>query len=86
MCLMVDSECIASVLDDRSDKDTVPPFVKAVDVTDEPPAEVHVDPEYEGFFRVAISSTILELYLALRVFGYPCELAAFANPIWESPI
>lgn len=50
MCVMVGAECIASVVD-RSNGDAVPSFVK-----DEPALRIHIDAEYEGYFRVAISS------------------------------
>lgn len=84
MCLIVDAECIASVMDARTDdeKKAIPPFVKAVDVS--PPTGGYVDEEYGGVFKVAISSLVLEFWPALRIFGHPSELAPFADPVWES--
>ncbi|KAI9696204.1 MAG: hypothetical protein M1820_008272 [Bogoriella megaspora] len=86
MCLMVDAECIASVLGARSEEDKTknPPFVKAVDVN--LASETNLSPGFEGHFKVAISALAMEFYLALALFGYPYELAPFADPVWQDAL
>lgn len=86
MCLMVDAESINSVLKPRSDEEKKkrPPFVWAVDVrlVDGMP----IDPDYQGYFKVAIEALIMEFYYALTIFGHPSELAPFADPIWQDTL
>ena len=78
MCLMVDAECIASVIDPQS-TDKFPPFVKAVDV------ELCIDgpQDYDGHFKVAITSLMLGFYLALQGSDHPSELVPEGDRIWE---
>jgi hypothetical protein len=82
MCLMVDAECISSVIDPRTADNKSPPFVKVVDV------ELCIDgpQDYVGYFKVAITSLILEFYLALHECDHPSELAIEGDRIWEDPL
>jgi hypothetical protein len=86
MFLVVDEDCIRSVLD--QDGDGVP-FVLAQDVEygqleEEEEEEEDVEESYPGFFKVSIDSLINSLYVGLQGMGMaPEELWPFADPIFE---
>jgi hypothetical protein len=86
MFLVVDEDCIRSVLD--QDGDGVP-FVLAQDVEygqleEEEEEEEDVEESYPGFFKVSIDSLLNSLYVGLQGMGMaPEELWPFADPIFE---
>jgi hypothetical protein len=87
MFLVVDEDCIRSVLD--TDGGEVP-YVLAQDVgygqLDEEEEEEEDDDEesYPGFFKVSIDSLLTSLYVGLQGMGMaPEELWPFAHPIFE---
>jgi len=91
MFLVVDEDCIRSVLDEDGDGDGVP-FVLAQDVEygqlDEEEEEEEEEEEdgesYPGFFKVSIDSLLGSLYVGLQGMGMaPEELWPFADPIFE---
>ena len=77
MCLFVDQECMESVIEPAGD---VPPFVKAVDVKLGDDGELG----YAGFFKVAISSLIIQFYPALAACKDTSELCPAENEIWRT--
>ncbi|EPS28945.1 hypothetical protein PDE_03891 [Penicillium oxalicum 114-2] len=70
MCLMVDEECLHSVVDVKSKPSSPAPFLKAVDVT---LGERQL--MYSGTFKVAIASLITKFYPALLTCEDIVELA-----------
>ena len=78
MCLVVDKASMMSV----TNGDAVP-FVVAVDV-DYDPAAAEIEEGYEGYFKVAVSSLMPDLYPQLAGVGLaPVELWPFAKPIFK---
>lgn len=75
MCMMVDKDVIASVLEK---KDEEIPYLIGVDVTNSEEVE-----GYEGHFKVAVDSILCELYPLLSAEMLPRELWPSANPIWQ---
>jgi hypothetical protein len=85
MFLVVDEDCIRSVLDE--DGNGVP-FVLAQDVEygqlEEEDEEEEDGESYPGFFKVSIDSLLSSLYVGLQGMGMaPEELWPFADPIFE---
>jgi hypothetical protein len=89
MFLVVDEDCIRSVLDEDG---SGVPYVLAQDVEygqlDEDEEEEEEDEEdgesYPGFFKVSIDSLLSSLYVGLQGMGMaPEELWPFADPIFE---
>jgi hypothetical protein len=81
-CLIVDSECIASVVDSHTKeaKRAIPPVRERSGCYADPYAGV-VDEEYEDIFNVTIESLILQASPALQMFGHLSELEQFASPV-----
>jgi hypothetical protein len=75
MCMMVDKDVIASVLDKKDDDI---PYLIGVDVTNSERVE-----GYEGHFKMAIGSLLCDLYPLLSAEMLPGELWPSANPIWQ---
>lgn len=85
MCLVVDNLAMDSLLNPVEGQD---PWVWAVDVEYEDSADgEHVDKEYSGYFKVAISSLVTELWPMLAGPGMSgVELYHTADPIWKYAI
>ncbi|KAJ5359446.1 uncharacterized protein N7496_011859 [Penicillium cataractarum] len=78
VCLMVDEECMRSVVGWVEGGLGTVPFVKAVDVL---LGEEEVG--YSGVFRVAISSLFTEFYLEQLECGETVELAPEGDGVWR---
>jgi hypothetical protein len=82
MCLMVDGECIRSVVGSESGGGDGVLFVKAVDVT------LGLDGvdgglDYSEVFRVAIRSLITKFYPALLARGKTVDLMPADGGVWD---
>ncbi len=83
MFLVVDEQCVSSVLEAEGDGE---PFELAQDVE-----YVQLEEEYEddgesypGFFKVSVDALLSSLYVGLQGMGLaPAELWPFADPIFE---
>lgn len=78
VCLMVDEECMRSVVGWVEGGSGTVPFVKAVDVL---LGEEEVG--YSGVFRVAISSLFTEFYLEQLECGETVELVPEGDGVWR---
>lgn len=78
VCLMVDEECMRSVLEWREAGDRSVPFVKAVDVM-----LGEEELSYSGVFRVAISSLFTEFYIVQVECGETVDLVPDGDGIWR---
>ncbi|KAI9035527.1 uncharacterized protein KD926_003267 [Aspergillus affinis] len=78
MCLMVDEECMRSVVDVKPGEGSPAPFMKAVDL-----ALGEQRLSYSGTFKVAIASLITDFYPALLACQEPSDLVPpMADGIW----
>lgn len=82
MCLMVDSESLASINDPKS----TTPFLLAVDTHYDPDHPQKLDHVCEnGHFKVAISSLMPDLYPSLASGAFTsARLKPFANPVFTN--
>lgn len=78
MCLMVDEECMRSVIDWKREGAPLP-FVKAVDVT---LGEEMLS--YSGVFKVAIASLFTGFYWAQFECDETAELVPDGDKVWDS--
>ncbi|KAJ6069371.1 hypothetical protein N7499_011258 [Penicillium canescens] len=85
MCLMVDGDCIRSVVGSGSGGEDGVPSVKAVDVTLGLDGVDGVDGglDYSGVFRVAIRSLITKLYPALLACHRTGDLMPADGGVWK---
>lgn len=77
MCLMVDEECMRSVIDWKKEGAPVP-FVKAVDVT---LGEETLS--YSGVFKVAIASVFTRFYMAQFECDETADLVPDGDQVWD---
>lgn len=75
MCLMVDGECMRSVVDAKPGSPA--PFMKAVDIV---LGEQRLS--YPGTFKVAIASLITDFYPALLACQNTSDLVPAGDAIW----
>lgn len=82
VCLMVDEECMRSVVRWREGNGGPVPFVKAVDVMLGDEEELG----YSGVFRVAIQSLFTEFYIAQVECGETAELVPAGDGVWRGGV
>jgi hypothetical protein len=82
VCLMVDEECMRSVVGWREGDEGSVPFVKAVDVMLGDEEELG----YSGVFRVAIQSLFTEFYVAQVECGEMVELVPAGDGVWRGVV